>query len=351
MPKNPARAAEDPTHATMGQIDKPETTAIRSRHKSAPLTGDRSVVPNPSLGTRTGQRPGPPKINIIEGNEMMRSIDRPPPADVLSPRKSQLHPDVSKKKSSYFEYELAAGNRDPEPVRARVHNEAIVVAELRTNVIIKDEFSFITDLSYHLSNRYQRPMSSIVVNLKHGCCMMFGGSFDPAYTLTIHALPSLVQPTTNKRNALLIQRHMQESLGVVMSRGYLRFVATPEENVAIGGKTVAAEIEDSNKAAVGEKPAMSKRSTKSNRRLSAKSFGAFRSSVTDLSKVPTPPSSASEEITTIATIPEVPPTPPEEDKLGDLIEKKPLKTASRRKSLRFSLFGGKEVDQTKKQHR
>ncbi|KAI0005707.1 Tautomerase/MIF [Xylariaceae sp. FL0662B] len=327
----------------MSQADKSESPAVRSRHRSVPFAaGDRSVAPDPSPGQRKGQLPRPPKINIVEGNKTMRNIDRPPPADVLSPRRSQLHPDVSKKKSLYFENELAAGNRDPDPVRARVHNEAIVVAELRTNVIIKDEFSFITDLSYHLSNRYQRPMSSIVINLNHGCCMMFGGSFEPAYTLTVHALPSLVQPTTNKRNALLVQRHIQESLGVPMSRGYMRFVATPEENVAIGGKTVAAEIDESNKAAVGEKPAMSKRSTRSSRRLSAKSFAAFRSSsMADLSKVPTPPSSASEETTPITTIPEVPLTPPGEDKLGELIEQKPLKTASRRKSLRFSLFGGK----------
>lgn len=92
-------------------------------------------------------------------------------------------------------------------------------------------------------------MSSIVVNLQHGMCMMFGGSFDPAYTLTIHALPGQVQPTTNKRNAALIQTHVKETLGVPASRGYVRFVASPEENVAHGGKTVAGEMEDVEKGA------------------------------------------------------------------------------------------------------
>lgn len=275
---------------------------------------------------------------------MMRDIDRPPPGDPTGSRKSQLHPELSKKKSAYWENEFAAANRDPDPVRARIQNEAIVMADLRTNVIIKDEFSFITDLSYHLSNRYQRPISSIVINLKHGCCMMFGGSFDPAYTLTIHALPSLVQPTTNKRNAALIQKHIQDTLGVITSRGYVRFVATSEDNVAVGGKTIAAEINESGNATPDDKPAEIRKGAKSTRRIGVKSFGSFRTaSMSDLRKVPTPPPSTSDETTPIATIPEVPPTPPEEDKLGELIEQKPIKTAPRRKSLRFSLFSGKSA--------
>lgn len=92
-------------------------------------------------------------------------------------------------------------------------------------------------------------MSSIVIDLQHGRCMMFGGSFDPAYTLTIYALPSLVQPITNKRNAALIQNQILENLGVPPSRGYVRFVATPEEDVATDGKTIAGEMEELEKAA------------------------------------------------------------------------------------------------------
>lgn len=104
---------------------------------------------------------------------------------------------------------------------------------------------------------------------------MFGGTFDPAYTLTIHALPCLVQPTTNKRNAALIQRHVQETLGVIKSRGYVRFVATPEENVAIGGKTVAAEIDESSNAMIEDKPAETRKHAKSNKRIGVKVFSSF----------------------------------------------------------------------------
>lgn len=323
---------------------RPDSLPARLPRISTASTGNNnsSALSGYTSAQRKAQPSRSSKLRIVEGNKMMRDIDHPLPGDPKSTRKSQLHPELSKKRSAYFESEFATVNRDPDPVKARIQNEAIVMADLRTNVIIKDEFSFITDLSYHLSNRYQRPMSSIVINLTHGCCMMFGGSFDPAYTLTIHALPCLVQPTTNKRNAALVQRHIQETLGVIASRGYVRFVATPEDNVAIGGKTIAAEINESSNAMAEDKPAEIKKGAKSNRKIGVKSFGGFRStSMTDLAKVPTPPPSTSDETTPITTIPEVPPTPPEDDGLGDLVEQKPIKTAPRRKSLRFSLFSGK----------
>jgi hypothetical protein len=109
---------------------------------------------------------------------------------------------------------------------------------------ITDEFTFITELSYHLSTRYQRPINSIVVTLHHGACMLFGGTFDPAYVMSVFALPSQLQPTTNKRNAALIQKHMEEAIGVIPSRGFLRFIPTLEEHTAWNGKTLAGEIDD-----------------------------------------------------------------------------------------------------------
>ncbi|KAI2623868.1 Tautomerase/MIF [Hypomontagnella submonticulosa] len=322
---------------------RPESMPARLPRINPPPAGHNKTAVSSTPSTQRKAHPSrSSKVHIVEGNKMMRDIDRPPPGDPTGSRKTKLHPELSKKRSAYFETEFAAANRDPDPVRARIHNEAIVMADLRTNVIIKDEFSFITDLSYHLSNRYQRPISSIVINLNHGCCMMFGGSFDPAYTLTIHALPSLVQPTTNKRNAALIQQHIQETLGVIKSRGYVRFVATPEENVAVAGRTIAAEINETSHAMADDKPAETRKSAKSNRRIGVKSFGGFKSaSMADLAKVPTPPPSTSDETTPITTIPEVPPTPPEDDNLGDLVEHKPVKTAPRRRSLRFGLFSGK----------
>ncbi|KAI1637671.1 Tautomerase/MIF [Biscogniauxia mediterranea] len=324
------------------------TTPTRNAaHTSMGRPQPHSAAPNPSRIYTSSPAPGASfahRKTHPNPDKMMRNIDRPPPADLSSRRKTQVHPEVSKKRSAYFENEFAAANREADPVKVRIHNEAVVLAELKTNVIIKDEFSFITDLSYHLSNRYQRPISSVAITLNHGSCMMFAGTFEPAYTLTIYALPNLVQPTTNKRNAALTQRHLQESLGVVPARGYIHFVATPEENVAIGGRTVAAEIEESTRGTTNPAETEAPRkAARPGRKLSVRSFSNFMSSSqADLvDRVSTPPPSTSGESSRITTIPEVPPTPPDEDRVGALVERKQSKTASRRKSLRFALFGGK----------
>ncbi|KAI8628586.1 Tautomerase/MIF [Xylariaceae sp. FL1651] len=340
MLENPLRRSARAPASNPAGIRRPDSPAIKPQCAGPPL-----APPGASFAQRRAQRSRPPTVSLVEGNDVMRSIDRPLPGDVVGRRKAQLHPEASKKKSAYFESEFAAPNRGDDPAKARIRNEAMVTAELKTNVIIKDEFSFITDLAYHLSNRYQRPMSSINITLHHGICMLFGGSFEPACALTLYALPSLVQPATNKRNATIIQRHLQEALGIVPTRGYVRFEATPEENIAIGGKTLAAEVEELSKGITSQKSGMPRRPSKSGRGIinSVKSLGNFRSlSMIDLAdKVPTPPPSNSDETTRIATISEVPPTPPDEEKSSEVGDQKPPKAASRRKSLRFALFGNK----------
>jgi hypothetical protein len=73
--------------------------------------------------------------------------------------------------------------------------------------------------------------------------MFFGGSFEPAYVMSVSALPSQLLPTANKRNAALIQKHMEEALSVSPARGLLRFAPIQEEQFACNGRTVAAEID------------------------------------------------------------------------------------------------------------
>lgn len=108
---------------------------------------------------------------------------------------------------------------------------------------IKDEYTLVTDLSHHLSLRYQRPESSIMITVNHSACLLLGGSFEPTYVLTITALPIQLLPTTNKRNAALIQNFMFESIGVPLDRGMIKFVPIQEECIATNGMTVLGEIE------------------------------------------------------------------------------------------------------------
>lgn len=123
-----------------------------------------------------------------------------------------------------------------------------------TSSQVKDEYLFLADLSQHLSQRYHRPTSSIFITLSHSACLLFAGTFDSAYILTLTALPSQIQPTTNKRNASLIQSFMSDSLGVSSDRGIVRFVGIAEEFLATGGTTVLGEIENMSKTSSEDSP-------------------------------------------------------------------------------------------------
>ena len=112
---------------------------------------------------------------------------------------------------------------------------------------VKDEYIFLQDLSQHLSQRYQRPVSSIFITLNHSECLLYAGTFDSAYIMTITALPSQIQPTTNKRNSVMTQTFMADSLGVTPERGVIRFVGIAEEYLATNGNTVLGEIENLSK--------------------------------------------------------------------------------------------------------
>jgi len=278
-----------------------------------------------------------------------RNLDRGAPGDkaISSQTKTPEARELAKKRSQY--YSDAFAHREPiASARERVTKEAMVMADVKTNVIIQDEYTFITDLSYTLSNRYQRPENSILVSLAHSCCLLYGGSFDPAYTLTITALPGQVQPVTNKRNASLLAKAMEESLGVAPSRGIIKFIAIPEENFAHDGKTIAGEIEELEKE-LGENSSLvrslSKATNRSKKRQSMRSLRGKLSDVAE-SKQPTPyfPDdlrSPTEMLETSQTPQNmrtpIPPTPTEMstlDKKADKVQK-----MSRRKSFIATIFG------------
>ncbi|EFX04428.1 mif domain containing protein [Grosmannia clavigera kw1407] len=214
--------------------------------------------PRPSsLSERTLHPSRAPTPLLVKGDHILRDIDRAPPGDPSQLRVRRTSglasaagdrgggsDDVARQRSQYFEDVFSARDSNSSPAKERVRSEALVLAELRTNVMIGDEFTVITELSASLAVRYRRPLSSVVVTLQHNSCMCFGGSFDPAYVLSIFALPAELQPTTNKRNAALIQRHMEEALGVPPARGLLRFAPVTEANLAYGGKTTAGYIDD-----------------------------------------------------------------------------------------------------------
>jgi hypothetical protein len=91
-----------------------------------------------------------------------------------------------------------------------------------------------------------------MINVTHSACLMMAGSFEPAYLLTITAIPSELQPVTNKRNAYLIQHFIADTLQVPSNRGVIRFQDVPEQRLGTNGSTVAGEIERLEKAQAEE---------------------------------------------------------------------------------------------------
>ena len=104
------------------------------------------------------------------------------------------------------------------------------------------------ELAGFLSERYNRNPSSISITVRHGLCVFFGGSFDPAYILSLYAVAALVQPATNKRNIALIQRHLEKTLKAPASRGFVRFVGMSEESFGTDGQTLAGLMDQSNQS-------------------------------------------------------------------------------------------------------
>ncbi|KAK7726252.1 hypothetical protein SLS53_007047 [Cytospora paraplurivora] len=260
---------------------------------------------------------------LPETDELMRPVTRRPPGDYSTPEAMTMgRAELAKRKNSFFEdaFTLHVGGGSPR--RERLLGDFMVVAELKTNVIIGDEFVFITELSAKLAERFQRPLSSVAVHVNHSACIFFAGTFEPAYIITVSALAPYVQPVTNRRNAYLLSEHLEEALGVSSTRGLIRFTGLAEEDVALDGRTLAQSLEEDVDASGAmavideEKPASSARRN----RLSVKSFSNFKTS--NLAGDITPPTSAEDG----------PPTAAEKPQNA-------TKVISRRKSFVAGLFG------------
>lgn len=149
---------------------------------------------------------------------------------------------------------------------------------------LEAEQTFLSDISFQLSEIYQRPESCVVVSLSSPQAMLFGGSFEPAYYMTITALASEIAPTKNKQSTALVQAFMHESLDITPRRGIVRFEPVPEENLATNGMTALQEIEEMQRASSEESRALRAISRNRNR----KSKRIYTPAFLDRAKAPSP---------------------------------------------------------------
>lgn len=86
---------------------------------------------------KMSRRPSTAPTPIVEGDgTLTREVNHSLPGDGLrSNRKSKGPADLAKRRSSYYE-EAFQGDRESNVVKDRVYSEAIVMADLRTNVIV-----------------------------------------------------------------------------------------------------------------------------------------------------------------------------------------------------------------------
>lgn len=77
--------------------------------------------------------------HAVEGDHastLLRAIDLPRSRDVTrQPRKVLSSPGLAKSRSMYFEDAFQAG-REVSPAKDRIRSEALVMADVRTNVIV-----------------------------------------------------------------------------------------------------------------------------------------------------------------------------------------------------------------------
>ncbi|KAK3071583.1 hypothetical protein LTR53_008352 [Teratosphaeriaceae sp. CCFEE 6253] len=217
-------------------------TALTKR----PSKPDLVLQQNPNAWKRTSSPVADAYANLVgKGGQ---NIDEVMEGRLARDRTSLgTYNDASKQRTAYYENQFRYKEGEVGTIRERVQRESPVIAELKTNVIIKDEFTLVTDLSYHLAQRYTRPDSSIMIKVDHSACLALGGTFDPCYILTITTLPSETGPTMNKRNAALIQSFMADILSVNSDRGIIKFQPIEEANYAMDGTTMLGAIERAEK--------------------------------------------------------------------------------------------------------
>ncbi|EUC49493.1 hypothetical protein COCMIDRAFT_84541 [Bipolaris oryzae ATCC 44560] len=229
-------------------MSRPSSTSTQSATAFPKQAGAALLSPDNNNNNATAGPQSPSASNFSFASSPHSVIDVPDnshqyPRETAPHAPGSLRPMTSRARAQFYESQFVDRGSNTSSARDRVTKDAPIVAELRTNVIIKDEYTLVTDLSHHLSTRYQRPETSIMITVNHSACLLLGGSFEPTYVLTINALPVQVQPTTNKRNAALIQTFMAESIGVPSDRGIIKFVPIPEDSLAINGMTILGEIE------------------------------------------------------------------------------------------------------------
>ncbi|KAJ5359655.1 uncharacterized protein N7496_012068 [Penicillium cataractarum] len=226
------------------------------------------------------------------------------PAYVISKSVEDESPTTTKKKTMYYEDAFAIRGSHNSP-KDRVALDSVGDSRL------------ISELVFRLAHIYQRPESALQVVVQHNVSVVFGNTSLPSYLLKIYALPSAIAPVTNIRNTDLIQKGLQELLGIAPDQGVVLFLSVPEENLATNGSTAQGTISrlERNEA---ESPGLIKSISRGMSRHLKSSSG--NSAPISLSSPLTSPSSSTP--TTLLQSPTAEAAPVEEGRRGRTLKKR-----------------------------
>ncbi|KAM5542653.1 hypothetical protein V8D89_003614 [Ganoderma adspersum] len=108
--------------------------------------------------------------------------------------------------------------------------------EIRTNVTVADPKAFVKELSKFSADNLGKPEAYIGVHLVQEQTLTFGGSFDPAFLLSITSLDNLPPENTEKLSKAFAT-FIQEKLGIPHDRGYILFNDPGRANIGFQSTT------------------------------------------------------------------------------------------------------------------
>ncbi|TFK25820.1 Tautomerase/MIF [Coprinopsis marcescibilis] len=110
--------------------------------------------------------------------------------------------------------------------------------ELITNVKIADEKAFVVEFSKLGAELLSKPEKYISINVRHNPTLTFGGTFDPAFILSIVSLDN-INPEVNEKYSKALFKFFEDKLGVPGDRGYVVFNDPGRAYIGYEGTTFA----------------------------------------------------------------------------------------------------------------
>ncbi|EJD37890.1 Tautomerase/MIF [Auricularia subglabra TFB-10046 SS5] len=109
---------------------------------------------------------------------------------------------------------------------------------LVSNVQPSDARAFIKEFSKLASETLGKPEKAVAIDFRYNESLSFGGTFEPAFLLTIGSLIN-VNPETNAEFSGVFFAFFKEKLGISGERGFIEFVDPTAAYIGYDGTTIA----------------------------------------------------------------------------------------------------------------